>query len=256
MYPHHHHHWGATPSYGVDGHDVNCDAILSSRPDALLANGGAYLPSPPSSYMIPPLVGPPPSHQALLSPVLSGMAAAASPFRRAMSTGDLIRDRDIRDGEEEQRVAAAAPGRYSAEERRERIDKYRSKRNQRNFQKKITYACRKTLADSRPRVKGRFARNAGDYTDADADHHHAQQAAAATPQSESEAVPERWPAAQQEALVATEEDELSAGTNLLDLCADDDDMLAAYLGVSSISLYSPSASTTTDLPHHHYSCQP
>jgi ribonuclease P/MRP protein subunit RPP1 len=55
-----------------------------------------------------------------------------------MSTADLIiRDRDR---EEEQRVvvAAAAPGRYSAEERRERIDKYRSKRNQRNFQKKIT----------------------------------------------------------------------------------------------------------------------
>ncbi|OAY81250.1 Zinc finger protein HD1 [Ananas comosus] len=50
-------------------------------------------------------------------------------------------------------------GRYSAEERKERIEKYRSKRNQRNFHKKITYACRKTLADSRPRVRGRFARN-------------------------------------------------------------------------------------------------
>ncbi|WOL14069.1 zinc finger protein CONSTANS-LIKE 2-like [Canna indica] len=50
-------------------------------------------------------------------------------------------------------------GRYSAEERKERIERYRSKRNQRNFQKKITYACRKTLADSRPRVRGRFARN-------------------------------------------------------------------------------------------------
>ncbi|KAK8950181.1 hypothetical protein KSP40_PGU014522 [Platanthera guangdongensis] len=50
-------------------------------------------------------------------------------------------------------------GRYSAEERRERIERYRNKRNQRNFQKKIIYACRKTLADSRPRVRGRFARN-------------------------------------------------------------------------------------------------
>lgn len=29
-------------------------------------------------------------------------------------------------------------GRYNAEERRERIERYRSKRNQRNFQKKIT----------------------------------------------------------------------------------------------------------------------
>ncbi|RZC76626.1 hypothetical protein C5167_001169 [Papaver somniferum] len=50
-------------------------------------------------------------------------------------------------------------GRYSAEERKERIERYRSKRNQRNFTKKIKYACRKTLADSRPRVRGRFMRN-------------------------------------------------------------------------------------------------
>ncbi|KAF2601513.1 hypothetical protein F2Q70_00028307 [Brassica cretica] len=33
------------------------------------------------------------------------------------------------------------------------------KRNERNFSKKIKYACRKTLADSRPRVRGRFAKN-------------------------------------------------------------------------------------------------
>jgi ribonuclease P/MRP protein subunit RPP1 len=58
------------------------------------------------------------------------LSPTSSPFRRALSTGDLI----VRDREEEQRVAT----RYSAEERRERIDKYRSKRNQRNFQKKIT----------------------------------------------------------------------------------------------------------------------
>ncbi|XP_059639239.1 zinc finger protein CO3 [Cornus florida] len=50
-------------------------------------------------------------------------------------------------------------GRYSAEERKERIHKYRAKRTQRNFNKTIKYACRKTLADNRPRVRGRFARN-------------------------------------------------------------------------------------------------
>lgn len=84
-------------------------------------------------------------------------------------------------------------GRYSAEERKQRIHRYRSKRTQRNFNKTIKvslklssikvlfdfifgigtlhvtiynaknlplqYACRKTLADSRPRVRGRFARN-------------------------------------------------------------------------------------------------
>ncbi|KAL3652335.1 hypothetical protein CASFOL_002016 [Castilleja foliolosa] len=50
-------------------------------------------------------------------------------------------------------------GRYNAEEKKERIDRYRAKRTQRNFNKTIKYACRKTLADSRPRVHGRFARN-------------------------------------------------------------------------------------------------
>ncbi|KAI3461493.1 hypothetical protein Pfo_018156 [Paulownia fortunei] len=49
--------------------------------------------------------------------------------------------------------------RYSPEEKRERIDRYRSKRNLRNFNKKIKYECRKTLADTRPRVRGRFAKN-------------------------------------------------------------------------------------------------
>ncbi|KAI4386024.1 hypothetical protein MLD38_003997 [Melastoma candidum] len=48
---------------------------------------------------------------------------------------------------------------YGPEEKKERIERYRSKRTQRNFNKKIKYACRKTLADSRPRIRGRFARN-------------------------------------------------------------------------------------------------
>ncbi|KAH6777554.1 CCT motif family protein, partial [Perilla frutescens var. hirtella] len=50
-------------------------------------------------------------------------------------------------------------GRYSAEERRERIDRYRAKRSRRNFNKTIKYVCRKTLADGRQRVRGRFVRN-------------------------------------------------------------------------------------------------
>ncbi|THU69201.1 hypothetical protein C4D60_Mb08t11910 [Musa balbisiana] len=50
-------------------------------------------------------------------------------------------------------------GRLSVEERKEKIHRYMKKRNERNFSKKIKYACRKTLADSRPRVRGRFARN-------------------------------------------------------------------------------------------------
>ncbi|XP_041993749.1 uncharacterized protein LOC121744316 [Salvia splendens] len=50
-------------------------------------------------------------------------------------------------------------GRYSAEERKDRIVRYLKKRNQRNFNKTIKYACRKTLADKRVRVRGRFAKN-------------------------------------------------------------------------------------------------
>ncbi|KAL2487548.1 two-component response regulator-like PRR1 [Forsythia ovata] len=49
--------------------------------------------------------------------------------------------------------------RYSPEEKKERIERYRNKRNLRNFNKKIKYECRKTLAESRPRIRGRFTRN-------------------------------------------------------------------------------------------------
>ncbi|XP_013627565.1 PREDICTED: two-component response regulator-like APRR1 isoform X3 [Brassica oleracea var. oleracea] len=50
-------------------------------------------------------------------------------------------------------------GRYSVEERKDRIMRYLKKKNQRNFNKTIKYECRKTLADRRVRVRGRFARN-------------------------------------------------------------------------------------------------
>ncbi|KAJ8532658.1 hypothetical protein K7X08_012581 [Anisodus acutangulus] len=50
-------------------------------------------------------------------------------------------------------------GRYSEEERKDKILRYLKKRNQRNFNKTIKYACRKTLADKRVRVRGRFAKN-------------------------------------------------------------------------------------------------
>ncbi|MED6161873.1 hypothetical protein PIB30_064851 [Stylosanthes scabra] len=77
-------------------------------------------------------------------------------MRRVCSTGDLQKCQ--REGSllEE---ANFKVGRYSAEERKERISKYRAKRSQRNFNKTIKYACRKTLADNRPRIRGRFARN-------------------------------------------------------------------------------------------------
>ena len=74
---------------------------------------------------------------------------------------------------------ACAAGKYTLEERRMRILRYRQKRHvradvscagracfslvscaqERNFERKIKYSCRKVLADSRPRVRGRFAKN-------------------------------------------------------------------------------------------------
>ncbi|XP_068653820.1 zinc finger protein CONSTANS-LIKE 4 [Aristolochia californica] len=55
--------------------------------------------------------------------------------------------------------SGAKVARYSVEERKGRILRYLQKRNQRNFNKTIKYACRKTLADRRRRVRGRFASN-------------------------------------------------------------------------------------------------
>lgn len=97
----------------------------------------------------------------------------------------------------------------------------------------MKYACRKTLADSRPRVKGRFARGGSEDPEAEAVQ------AAGISESEpplvnnevvtsSTSMPEWWPEA------------LATGVDLDNLC--DEEMLAAYLGVSSISLYSPSTS--------------
>ncbi|KAL5749930.1 hypothetical protein ACOSP7_024533 [Xanthoceras sorbifolium] len=106
-------------------------------------------------------------NQALSSPENSFFTRQ---MRRVCSTGDL---QNIRTAQKTQRSFSSPlatqssfmeetnfkVGRYSAEERKERISKYRAKRNQRNFNKTIKYACRKTLADNRPRIRGRFARN-------------------------------------------------------------------------------------------------
>lgn len=50
-------------------------------------------------------------------------------------------------------------GKISKEERDQKILKYKQKRMGRRFDRRVTYPCRKTLADTRPRVRGRFAKN-------------------------------------------------------------------------------------------------
>lgn len=99
---------------------------------------------------------------------------ASRPMRRVFSTGDIQTSNgmQLNHGSGSPLTSETSSfeeagfkiGRYSAEERKQRIHRYRKKRTERNFNKKIKYACRKTLADSRPRVRGRFARNedAGD----------------------------------------------------------------------------------------------
>lgn len=47
-------------------------------------------------------------------------------------------------------------GTISAEERRLKVQRFLEKRKRRVFKKRISYACRKRVADSRVRVKGRF----------------------------------------------------------------------------------------------------
>ena len=43
-------------------------------------------------------------------------------------------------------------------ERREKVQRFREKKNNRQFKKLIRYASRKRYAEVRPRIKGRFAR--------------------------------------------------------------------------------------------------
>lgn len=47
-------------------------------------------------------------------------------------------------------------GAYSKEERQIRINRFRDKKKKRVWRKQIKYDCRKRLADTRPRIKGRF----------------------------------------------------------------------------------------------------
>lgn len=49
-------------------------------------------------------------------------------------------------------------GEYTRAERRLKIQRYRAKRERRTFKKQIMYECRKTFADKRPRVGGRFVK--------------------------------------------------------------------------------------------------
>ncbi|KAH7415514.1 hypothetical protein KP509_14G049500 [Ceratopteris richardii] len=81
-------------------------------------------------------------------------------MRRVYSTGDLQFSCGVKvENMLKEEASGTRTGHYTVEERRMKLHRYRQKRTERNFNKKIKYACRKTLADNRPRVRGRFARN-------------------------------------------------------------------------------------------------
>ncbi|XP_045817144.1 uncharacterized protein LOC123910136 [Trifolium pratense] len=87
-------------------------------------------------------------------------------MRRACSAGDWQNMKATNThGSQTEEANLFKVGRYSAEERKEKISKYRAKRKQRKFNKIIKYACPKTLADNRTRIRGRFARNDNETND-------------------------------------------------------------------------------------------
>ncbi|MED6136144.1 hypothetical protein PIB30_053334 [Stylosanthes scabra] len=54
--------------------------------------------------------------------------------------------------------AVTVPAQFSAADREARVLRYREKRKNRKFEKTIRYASRKAYAETRPRIKGRFAK--------------------------------------------------------------------------------------------------
>ena len=66
-------------------------------------------------------------------------------------------------------LPAVRPVPLMGESREARLMRYREKRKNRRFEKTIRYASRKAYAETRPRIKGRFAKRADHDGDADAD---------------------------------------------------------------------------------------
>ncbi|CAN6163238.1 unnamed protein product [Urochloa humidicola] len=64
-------------------------------------------------------------------------------------------------------AAAARPVPLMGESREARLMRYREKRKNRRFEKTIRYASRKAYAETRPRIKGRFAKRTDNDADAD-----------------------------------------------------------------------------------------
>ncbi|CAL5039743.1 unnamed protein product [Urochloa decumbens] len=118
-------------------------------PEAFCGGGGAgsfeldFTRPKPQAYM--PYTATPQSHSAV-----SSVDVEVVPER----VGDM--------------AAAARPVPLMGESREARLMRYREKRKNRRFEKTIRYASRKAYAETRPRIKGRFAKRADNDADAEA----------------------------------------------------------------------------------------
>lgn len=63
--------------------------------------------------------------------------------------------------------STSRPVQLSSADREARVLRYREKRKNRKFEKTIRYASRKAYAETRPRIKGRFAKRADIETETD-----------------------------------------------------------------------------------------
>ncbi|XP_011041437.1 PREDICTED: uncharacterized protein LOC105137412 [Populus euphratica] len=128
-------------SFGIfDGGILTCSEWQPLELDYRGENGGIYCPDSLQHVFNPGDL------QALgnKTPKLDGGPVSSAPLTSDISSLE---------------VSTFKVGKLSVEQRKEKIHRYMKKRNERNFCKKIKYACRKKLADSRPRVRGRFAKN-------------------------------------------------------------------------------------------------
>lgn len=121
--------------------------LMSQPPQAIQVSTSSQMP-PPASTPVEP------ASQSCLrksqsTPALSTLNGVGPAASMPASAPDRVTDV----------VEAVKIGRLTAEERRQKVLRYKQKRHERKFEKRVTYQCRKTLADSRPRVRGRFARN-------------------------------------------------------------------------------------------------
>lgn len=80
-------------------------------------------------------------------------------MRRAFSEGDI---KTLANGNGCHRTSSLGQPPLTSdhiiEDRWQKLSRYRNKKSKRNFGRKIKYACRKALADTQPRIRGRFAK--------------------------------------------------------------------------------------------------